>query len=107
MTSVQSLTCLDDIIEATRLRAAIARLNQLRERPFRAPHDVDGRRARRAQGSLARGREGDGASAGRATHCHRTEGIPRLDVPGNRRFDRLPVEYGEDAVVPRTHSVAP
>src|SRR2546422_2277134 len=63
------------------------------------------RRSRRAQGSLARGREGDGA-AGRAAHRDRAEGVPRLDVPGNRRLDRLPVEYGEDAVVPGTHGVA-
>src|SRR4029077_6184139 len=57
----------------------------------------------RAQGSVEGRRARDGAPPRRAADGYRVEGIPRADVPGDRRSRRLPVEHGQNPSVSGTH----
>ena len=60
-------------------------------------------RVDRGSGRAARDRPGrgagDGDAAGGAAHRDHSEGVPRPDVPGDRRHAGLPVEHREDAAL--------
>ena len=78
--------------------------------------DARGRRHRRTGGGAGAGRvdrdaggaaragpgggAGDGDAPGRAAHRHHPEGVPRVDVPGDRRPAGVPIEYRQDAPLP-------
>ena len=57
------------------------------------------RGSRRAPRARSRGGQSHGDAARRAAHRNRLEGIPRPDVPGDRRSARLSAEHREDALV--------
>ena len=66
----------------------------------------DHRRSRHPEGSRRAVERAMGEPPGGAAHGDRVEGIPRPDLPGDRRSGRLSVEYGEDALVSRAHGSA-
>src|SRR6266446_445787 len=57
------------------------------------------RGSRRQKGPRAYSGTRDGPLARRTAHGDHLKGISRVDVPGNRRPGRLPVEHGEDAAL--------